>query len=350
MALGVAEFTELTASTLRNYEPELFDNVTTKHPILSLIEERKRDETGREMTKNLELGENSSTGYTDDSGTFSSTVSDDIVGTAVYQWSDPLVSHVRLKFKDLKKNSGPEQIFDLLKTQIAAMEKAHRKKIARDMHAIASGAVGNAIDYTGTTQRQFLALDQVVSDAAYDADPAGDTSEPAFTCGGINATTQPIWQASRIESPYTSGQNGYLEIRKAFRYMENEVHVNTEGEHTVDAIVCGRAVFEEFEDSFDGKVQYDQFEKGEARFTQISHGGKIVRLDPDCPTNRAYFLSTPSLRFSALAGAFMEPQEAQRVPNSLDWVHPVASIMAFGTVERRANAVLLRPSLANGAA
>lgn len=342
MALGVADFTELVATTLRNYESELFDNVTLRHPILSLIEEKKKDETGRNLTVNLELAENTSTGYTDDSGTFSSTVSDPIVGTAVYEWSDPLVSHVRLKWKDLKKNSGPEQILSLLKTHIKSMEKAHRKKIAKDMHAVASGAVGRAIDVDGSgNQRQFNSLDQIVSDATYD-------TAQGIELGGIDSSTQDIWQASRIESPSTSGQAGYLSIRKAFRYVENEVFVNTDGNFEIDAIVCGRDVFEEFEDSFDDKVQYTQFGTGEARFTEIQHAGKRVRLDPDAPPKRAYFLATPSLRFAALAGAFMEAQEAQRIANTLDWAHPVASVMAFGTVDRRANAVLLRPTNAGG--
>lgn len=337
MALGASEFTELVASTLRKIEPELYDNVTKRHPLLEFIRDENQASTGRALIVNLELAENSSTQWTDASGSFDTTPTGEILGAAEFDWSDPLVSSVRLTYKDLKMNQGPEQVVDLLRSHIRSMEKAHGKEIVNHMH----DRVNDGLPPANTP----FTLDQLVSDTAYDADPAGDGTVAEFKVGKIDSGTQTLWQAQRIEHPL----DGSYSIRKAFRDVENEIYVNTDGNNAADAVVAGRDVFEEFVDSFDDKVVYDDdFEDGQTKFTQVRHGSLIVRLDPDCPAKRAYFLDTDTILIRSLAGTFMEAQDAQRVQGTLDWVHPVASILAAGVSERRANAVLLRPTTANG--
>lgn len=338
MALGHADFSELVATTLRKVEPELWDNVTTKHPLLDLISSKEQSQTGRALVINLELAEDTSTQWTDESGTFSSTKSGEVVGSAVFEWSDPLVSSVRIPWKKLKMNQGKEQVIDLLKTHINSMLKAHRKEIVQTFHYRVSNGL--------PAEAKFLSLDQIVSDAAYDANPTGAAagSETPFTVGGIDASVQTVWQGNRIELPLDGGTS----IRKAFRTVANEVYVATDSNNEIDALVCGRDVFEEFEDSFDGNVRYTEFGEGQSKFTEIKFGDLKVRLDPDAPSRRVYALDTDTWKFKSLAGAFMEAQEPQKVANTLDKVHPVASVLSVGVTERRGNAVLLRPTTAGG--
>lgn len=145
MALGASGFDELVTSTLQKIDKGvLFDQVTTKHPTLDWMRSQEKSATGRELVVNLELAEDSSTQWTDDSGTFSTAVSDEILGAAVYQWSDPLVSSVRLRYKRLKKNQGRQQVLNLLRTHINSMVKAHRKALVRAAHARADIDTVNA--------------------------------------------------------------------------------------------------------------------------------------------------------------------------------------------------------------
>ncbi len=350
-ALGATEFGELVISTLRKIEPALYDNVTLRHPLLELLRNEQKSETGRALVVPLELGLNESTQLTDRSGTFSTAVSGEILSAGQFNWSAPIVSSVRLRWKDLQENQGAQKQIDLLKTHITNMQYSHGRKLVEFLHAVAGD--GEVIEGSGSgynalgagPEGQFHSLDQLVGNAAYDGNPDGGGLESPFTVGGIDASVQPLWQAHRIEV----AQDSTLTIRQIFRHIENEVFVATHGKNAIDTIVCGRTIFEEFVDSFDDKVVYDDsFAEGQAKFTQVKHGSLIVRLDPDCPPRRAYFIEKGTLIFRSLAGNFMSPQDTQKIPGTLDVTTPAASVLAVGVNERRANGVLLRPTVAGG--
>lgn len=338
MVLGAAAFTELVTSTLEAIDKDtLYDNVFTRHPLLDLLNAEVKSETGRALVVNLELAEDTSTQWTDDSGTFATAVSGEIIGAATYQWSSPLVSSVRVKWKTLKMNSGKQQIINLLKTHISNMQKAHAKTIVTALHYRYNAGLPDSGVIDG--------LDGIVSNAAYDADPMGaGGAEGPIVIGGINSATQPLWVATRREAPI----DGTLDIRQSFRRTANDIYENTSGNNAPDHVVCGRDVFEEFEDSFDDKIRYIEFGEGQSQFTAVKFGDLEVRLDPDCPSRRAYLLDKSSWVMRSLAGTFMETQESQTIQGTLDRVTPVASVLAVGVNERRANGVLLRPTTAGG--
>lgn len=349
MALGATGFDELVTSTLQKIDKgKLFDQVTRKHPSLDWVRAQEKSATGRELVVNLELEEDASTQWTDDSGTFSTAVSDEILGAAVYQWSDPLVSSIRLRYKRLKKNQGRQQVLNLLKVHINSMIKAHRKAIVKALHARADIAAVNGDGTAPLVSGQFLSLDQLFSNATYDAAPG---AQPAFTVGGIDAAVQTHWQALRFNSPSTVGQAGYFDVRKAFRRVSNELFVRTGGDHGIDKVIAGQSIFEEFEDSFYNVAETRQnpdSSGGQTHYTEIKHGKLTIRLDPDCPPRRAYFLDNSAVDLYALAGTFMEREPTQNIPGNLDRVTPVATILSNGTNQRRNLGVLLRPVNAGG--
>ena len=355
MALGADDFDELVTSTLQKIDKDkLYDQVTTKHPTLDWLRTQERSTTGRELVVNLELAEDASTQWTDDSGTFSTAVSDEILGAAVYDWSDPLVSSIRLRWKRIKKNQGRQQVLNLVRTHINSMVKAHRKTLVQAAHARADLDDANAdgtqpvegIDET--PQTQFFSLDQLFGDADYDEDPKGDSSfDNAFDVGKIDASEQDHWQAQRIELP----ADGDYDIRKAFRHVENELFVKTGGDHGIDKVIAGRDIFEELQDSFYDVAEVRQnpsTDSGQTHFTEIRHGKLVIRLDPDCPPKRAYFLDNDQVDFYALDGTFLERQKTQQLEGNLDRVTPVASVAAATTNQRRALGVLGRPDTAGG--
>lgn len=322
--LSVNDFTDLVVSTLRNYDDQLYDNVTLSHPALELLRDEQQSQNGRSMVVPLELGLDESTRWTDASGTFSTNVSNDILKAAHYPWSWPLVSSVRVEWMELQMNQGKEQHVDLLRSKIKSAEKAHGRILAQALHALAG---------EGSPGARFASFDEIIGNDSSDTD--GN-----LTIGNIKSDEQPVWQAQRIQLPKDSDYS----IRQAFRHVRNECHVHAGAKNQVNKIIAGRDVFEEFEDSFDDKMRYPTPSgDGQTTFSSLWFGEIEVRLDPDAPADRAYFLDTSVWRFRNLAGNFMVPQEAQKITGTFDTVTPLATVASVGVNERRANAVLLRP-------
>lgn len=335
-ALGAADYTELVASTIERLDEngKLHDQVLLSHPTLDLFRSKSKSANGTKLFVNLEAAEDDSTSFTDDSGTFDTGVSNDVVGRAEYDWSNPLVSRVRVIWKILQMNQGKEQIVDLLKTHTNAAMKGQAKRIARSLHARYDLAPGAG----GPVAGQFYGFDAIVGDSTYDA-------ANGLSVGGITPPDAGhYWNATRMEVPVDSG----LSIVKAFRMLQNEVAVTTSSDANIDVLIAGRDIFEEFEDYLDDKVRYTDFGEGQTHFREIKHGDLTVRLDPDCPPKRAYFLDTSTWRLEYLNGNFMKTQPEQQLTGTLDFLVPIASVISVGTSQRRNNAVLLRPATAGG--
>ena len=334
-AIGAAAYTQLVATTMEKWDSkDLVDNVFTRHPTLDLFKSKAVSKTGRQLVSNLEALDNKVTEVSDDSGTFDTSVSPEFIGSAVYDWSAPLITPIRVEWKRLQENSGKEQIVNLAKAHIENAKKSHARYLVGLMHNLAGATVAG----------QYLPFDAIVSDAVYDAAEELEVGGiQTWTAGTPNVADEDhFWQAYRTTIPANEGVTGYMPIRKAFRHVRNTLTVNTGNMNQVTHIIAGRLVFEELEDSFDDKVRYVDFGNGQTRFRGIYDGDIEVRLDPDAQEDRAYFLDVDAWDFSYLNGNFMKTQPTQNIEGTLDFVTPIASVMALGTNQRRASALLIR--------
>ena len=323
-ALGDATFIQTFTTTLQRYEKQLVDNVLLTHPVLELFKSSAKSITGRGLVIPLRAATLGATVYTDASGTHSTGVSVDTMGSAVYEWANGIITPFRLKHRDILQNSGPEQIVNLVQAYVEGATADHQDFLVAELHKL--GAAWNS--------GEVFSLDMLVGNAASDASFA-----PALV-GGIDATdpTKTYWQATRITSTI-----GTEDIVAAFRKVVNNIFKESRKRPT--HIICGFDVYEEFEAwlAENGRSVYNDV-KGTAqtRFTEVKFGDLVVRLDPDCQDDRAYFLNQPSLRFAYCAGEFMKTYPAQPLEGFLDTVVPLASTVLFGVAERRANGVLVR--------
>jgi len=329
-ALGAEQYTELVASTLEKIEPQLVDQIFTRHPTLDLFKKYVKSYTGRSMVLNIQAAEDDNTVLTDEFGTFDLDRSPDIIGAAEYAWSSPYVSKVRIDWYTLQKNTGKEAIVNLLEAHIENVKNSHAKRIVQGIHK-AGVDVGAG---------EFNSLDLIVGDV--DSDLVAGGGVTAVKVGNIETVdADHYWNALRLTIPVADEAGGQT-IRKAFRTVRNELAVRTGNDADVTHIIAGRKVFEEFEDSFDDKIRYVDFEKGQTRFRGIYDGDIEVRLDPDCPEDRAYFLDVDSWRFGTLNGNFMKTQPAQTITGTLDFITPIASVLSVGVNQRRNQALLIR--------
>ena len=335
MALGDNNFTQVFTTTLQKYEKQLVDNVLTEHPVLELFKGAAKSYTGRGLVIPIRAAKLGATVYdSSGSGEHAITVSDDLLGSAVYEWADTIITPWRLKHNDILQNSGPEQIVNLVEAYVKGAADDHAEFIVNALHANTSAYTAGAI----------MPLDMVFGNAASDA--YFDSSNAAWTpVGGINPNDsgKSYWQSTRIES-YTNGPSEE-DIVAAFRRIVNEIYRNSRKKP--DVVIAGFDVYEELEAYLVEKGQYQLLNGGTAqlRFQTLKFGNLEVRLDPDLADNRAWFLNKDSLRFAHCSGEFMKAYPAQPVEGSLDTVTPIASRLVFGTSERRANGLLIRETV-----
>lgn len=335
MALGDNNFTQLFTSTLQKYEKQLVDNVLKERPVLELFKKSAKSITGRGLVIPLRAANLSATGYTDASGTHATTVSTDILGSAVYEWANTIITPFRVKHRDILQNAGPEQIVNLVEEYVKAAAADHADFIVAELHKNTSAF------NTG----EIMPLDMVFGNASSDNYFDGANAQ-WVPVGGINPNSagKSYWQSSRFEIADSAA-----DIVQAFRTVTNDIY--KESRKRPNVVIVGFDVYEEFENWLNGSngasaiartVYNDPNGAAQTRFTSIKFGDLEIRLDPDCADDRAYFINTDSLRFAYCSGEFMKAFPAQPLEGTLDTVVPLASSLVFGTTERRANGVLIR--------
>lgn len=403
MALGANDFNELLSATVQKIEKQLVDNVLTAHPTLDFLKSNVTSATGPAVVFPIVAVDDASTSFTDASGTFNTGVSAEILGVAKYEWASPLVSKVRVEFKQLEMNSGPEAVVSLAKAHLDSAVKGHGKKIATVLHTAGSAGAGafNTLDeiisstdtlsttasrtvggirggvsvktITNTSRGSGVAVytvgahDYIVGDlvtvagttagagalnfstpAAITAvtsttfsvaDTGSTIASAADTGTSTVAAIKTYWKSTEKTIPASGG--GSQDIITAFRTISDDIYVAS-GERP-NAIIAGRAVFAEYEASFDNKVTYNApLGSADSRFRELAFDGIPVRLDPDAPTDTAYFINTDYLVARYLGGNFMKAMPAQQITGTLDTVTPLATVLCFGTNNRRAHGKLVR--------
>lgn len=398
-ALGDAFFVQTFTTTLQRYEKQLVDNVLKEHPVLELFKSSAKSITGRGLVIPLRAANLGATGYTDASGTHSTAASSDIMGSAVYDWANEIVTPFRLKHRDILQNSGPEQIVSLVEEYVKAAQADHSDFIVAELHKLdaawSSGEVfsmdqlfkstdkintttarsiggirggtstkavtnvarsGGSATYTvgahdyivgdlvtvsglATTALNIptaVAITAVTATEFLVADTGSNISSTADSGTAKVAVIKDYWKATR----YTSSAAAE-DIAAAFRKVTNLIFKESRKRPT--HIICGFDVYEAFEAYLATKGQIPTGGDSVAtRWSVLKFGDLEVRLDPDCQDDRAYFINQPSLRFAYCAGEFMKSYPAQPLEGTLDTVVPIASTILFGVSERRANGLLIR--------
>jgi len=332
-ALGDDFFVQTFTATLQKYEKTLVDNVLLDHPTLELFKKNAKSITGRGLVIPVRAANLNSTAFDTASGSggFSSSVSSDIMGSAVYNWAKGIITPFRVKHREILQNSGPEQIVNLVEEYVKAAAADHGNFITEKLHTLSASWDADS----------FNSIDNLVgnlsSDTYYEGVNADFAANPV---GGIDPSEagKSYWQAGfRGESSAAAE-----DIAAALRRATNEIYKASRKRPT--HIIVGLDVYEELEAYLaeKGTLQVLGGNTVETRFSEIKFGGTVVRLDPDCQDDRAYLLNQDSLRFAYCSGEFMKAFPAQVVPGTLDTVVPLASTLTVGVSERRANGLIIR--------
>lgn len=303
--------TELIAATAAAMTTsEVVDNVLTMNPATELFKDSAKSYTGYALQANILGGTKSSTWATNDSVDYTSAVDGEIVGRVSYDWSKALITPTRLRYVDLAKNSGKEQIVDLAKTHLNAAYESTAAAINTQLHASSTGSTG---------LETFATIIKATG-----------------TVGSIDQSTSTWWKST--VKTYTTGQ---ADIRKAFQSTINAILVA--GGKAPTHILAGLNIFEAAQTYVASKGQVQITGSNGAAdllFQTVVVDGVEVRLDSGLADDVAYLIHKPSLVCGYLDGNFAKVLEPKIVPGTADYDILTTSILAFGTTSRRDHARL----------
>jgi hypothetical protein len=323
-AIGTSAYGEALSLALRNFLSKRPINQTyTEHPLFETLKKNAGSETGPRLVVPVIGGAVAAPEFTSNgSGLFVPSVSDEIAGSAEYNWSKPLVGHIRLRYQDLEENAGKTQLSNRLRVHIDDLLEQNRVKLVNLLHT----------EHGDLPSGSFASLDSICN-------------SDVVSVGGIDSSASgnsfwtPVTESAASEDP-----------KVAIRTMVQDITRNAKGVRP-DVVHVGQNMWDAIQEYLDDRSVITSGIGGtdvELSWESVKFGGVEVRWDYDCPADRAYFLHTPSLYFKYLTDNFMKSVPAKQVNEtvsgatnvSLDDVFPVVTIMCVGTSQRRAQGLI----------
>jgi len=174
-------FTEMVTTTLRSHPSEVADNVSANNALYRRLKSKgqiKKLNGGYEIVRPLDYAENST--YQRYSGYDVLNVgASDVLSAAKYDWVQAAV-HVVASGEELRKNSGKEQIINLVRSRVKNAMRTAANNMSVDIYS--SGALTN----------QMGGLGHLIQTAG------------TGTVGGIDSSTYTFWQNKYREATGTN--------------------------------------------------------------------------------------------------------------------------------------------------
>lgn len=256
---------ELVATTLEYYEKSIADNIFKDRVLMNHMKNKdgiKKYPGGNKIRVPL-MGEVNST-VKAFSGTDTLDLTyQDTVDAAEYDYKLYNVSIVFTKEDELK-NSGPQQVLNLLEAKIMQAENSISERINNDMF---NGAASDSKEITG--------LDTAIDDSG--------------TYGGINSSTYSFWQSYVDDDSETIT---IADIRKA----KNTANLG-QGGKPATLLLTTQTLYEKFFSLLTANYHYNNPVVGETKrlgdagFTAVSLDNVPLTFDEDCTSGTLFVLN-----------------------------------------------------------
>jgi hypothetical protein len=290
--------TELVATTLRNRDRFVADNVTNHNALLRTLEEGsgiKNAGGGRDLTEPLLYNE-LATKFYDGFETFTIDTSQEVIDAAVYQWKQ-LGGFSFISGKEKIMNREKWQAVGIAEARVDALIAGLRNKTGLSLYG----------DGTAEGGKEFGGLRLLVAD-----DPTA-----AGTVGGIDQVAEPWWQ--------NQADAGTADITPAtiLSKMNAMQLATTRGTDQVNLIMADSTYFTAYWESLQVNARFTSAKMADAGFRTLEFVGTPVVYDAQCATDltevgagRMYFLNTKYLCFRKAPERFFTTEEARKVENA----------------------------------
>ena len=292
-------YTEIVTTTLAGYSKTMADNVTNNNALLRHIDSNgnKSPATGRTIVQELEYATNSTTKWYSGYEVLDTSTSN--VFTAAEFNYKQLAGNVVISGLEQVENSGPEQIFNLLKSRIRNLEKSLKNTMATALYA----------DGTGTDSKELGGLQLIVPGTV------------GNTVGGINSTTYSFWQNQVYDFSTEGASASATTIQTA---MNTLWLACIRGADRPAVIVGDTNYFGFYWSSLQSNQRFTSDESASAGFMNLMFMDAPVYYDDQCPSNKMYMLNTDYLFLRYAEGREFVPLAEKASVNQDALVMPVA--------------------------
>jgi hypothetical protein len=296
--MATVNLTELVATTLRNQEMPVADNVTNHNALLRTMEDTgsiKNAGGGRDLTENLLYNE-LATQFYDGFETFSIDTSQEVIDAATYQWKQ-LGGFSFISGREKIQNREKWQVTSIAESRIDALIAGLRNKTGLSIYSTGSGEGG----------KEFGGLRLLVAD-----DPS------TGVVGNIDASAQPWWQNQADVNTTAAIAADNIQSR-----MNAMSLATTRGTDQTNLIVADSDYFTAYWESLQANMRFANAKMADAGFRTLEFLGVPVVYDAQCATDlpdagdgRMYFLNTNYLRFQKAPERWFTTEEARKVENA----------------------------------
>lgn len=269
---------EIVATTLRNRQGELADNVTNHNALFMRLNKKgniRPLDGGRTIVQELEYAENSTVAWYSGYETLNTTPQE-VFDAAEYDWKQ-LAGTVSISGLEEVKNSGKEAIINLLDARISNLRKSLRNTASTAIYA----------DGTGSSGKELGGLQLLIDD-----DPTASA-----TVGGINQNTYSFWRNQYSASAATSAGNILSRMNTMWLSC-------IRGTDKPDFIAADDDMYTYFEASLQQNQRFSDASLAAAGFESLKYKTADVFYDDQCPNKHMYFVNTDYL--------FLRPHKARQ--------------------------------------
>lgn len=289
--------TELVATTLRNRDRFVADNVTNHNALLRTLEDGsgiKNAGGGRDLTEPLLYNE-LATKFYDGFETFSIDTSQEVIDAAVYEWKQ-LGGFSFISGKEKIMNREKWQAVGIAEARVDALIAGLRNKTGLSLYG----------DGTAEGGKEFGGLRLLVAD-----DPTSGV------VGGIDAGAEDWW---RNQTDVATTAIAADTIQSRMNAMQLAC---TRGADQPNLIVADSDYFTAYWESLQAIQRITSPKLADAGFRTLEFIGTPVVYDAQCATDlptagegRMYFLNTKYLCFRKAPERWFSTEEARKVENA----------------------------------
>lgn len=298
--MAAPSITELVATTLRNRDRMVADNVTNHNALLRLMEDKgkiKNAGGGRDLAEPLLYNE-LATKFYDGYETFTIDTAQEVVDAAIYQWKQ-LGGFSFISGKEKLMNRGKHAAVSIAENRIDALIAGLRNKTGISIFGDGSGDGG----------KEFGGLGLLVAD-----DPT------TGIVGNIDPATHTFWQNQYDTSAGSFAAN-------TIQGLMNAMHLSLlRGSDQPDLIVANGAPFTAYWESLQANMRHTSARLADAGFRTLefigtpvvydSNAGVLDNLNGSAGAGRMYFLNLNYLMFRREPERWFSTEDYRKVENA----------------------------------
>ena len=274
--MSFANVSDIVATTIESRSKSIADNVTKNNALLSRLEQRGKIKTvsgGSKIFQELSFAENGNAGWYSGYDLLP-VAAQDVISAAEYEFKQAACP-VTISGLDQLKNSGKEQMIDLLEGRISVAEATMANLISGGLYSDGTGAGG----------KQIEGLNKAVPVA-----PA------TGVYGGIDPATWTFWRNYTLD---TTAAN--LVVDKIQGYFNGAWASLVRGADRPDLIVVDGSVWQVYLASLQAQQRFTGSDSATLGFPTVKYMDADVVLDGGiggfCPAGTAFFLNTKYLHY-----------------------------------------------------